>query len=57
MPDLVCALILAPGSFIADLFIDRANPNHLFLLLSRFATFLIFGGVAYGVLSIKKPTI
>jgi hypothetical protein len=55
LPDLVCSVILAPGSLLANLILDRHDSA--FQLLSRLSTFLIFGGVAYGVLSIRKPTI
>jgi hypothetical protein len=64
LPDLICSVILAPGSFVADLFIHRGATESMrdpakpeFLLLARVVTFILFGGVAYGVLSIKKPTI
>jgi len=56
-PYLVCSVILAPGSLTASLFLDRAGSNPDFLLLSRLLTFILFGGVTYGVLSIRKPTI
>jgi hypothetical protein len=57
MSDVICSVMLAPGTMVANLFLDRGTANPSFLPLSRFITFLVFGGVAYGVLSIKKPTI
>jgi hypothetical protein len=57
-PDLVCNLILAPGSLVAaNLFhtLDTTSPE--FLLLSRLVTFILFGGVAYSILRIEKPSI
>jgi hypothetical protein len=60
VPDLVCSLILAPGLLIANLFYVHepgiASPEFR-LLLSRLVTFNLFAVVAYGILSIKKPTI
>jgi hypothetical protein len=57
VPDLVCSLILAPGSLIAaNLFhtLDTTSPE--FLLLSWLVTFILFGGAAYGILRIEKPS-
>ena len=55
--DLVCSLILAPGSMVANLFFNRGTAEPAFLPLSRLVTFILFGGVVYGILSIKKPTV
>lgn len=55
--DLVCELMLAPGSLVANLFLDRGSASPEFPLLSRSVTFLLFGGVVYGILTIKKPSI
>jgi hypothetical protein len=57
VPDLICNVISAPGTMVANLFLDRRAAGPQFLALSRLITFIIFGGFAYGVLSIKKPTI
>jgi hypothetical protein len=57
VPDLVCSLILAPGSLVANLFHEPGTANPQFLLISRLVTFIIFAAVAYGILSIKKPTL
>jgi hypothetical protein len=66
VPDLVCGVMLAPGWLVANLFIHedpespefrRRTASPEILWLSRLVTFIFFGGVAYGVLSIKKPTI
>lgn len=57
VPDLVCSLILAPGLLVANLFRTPGNKSSEFLLLSWLVTFILFGGVAYGILSIKKPSI
>ena len=55
--DLVCSLILAPGLLVANLFHTPGTTSPEFLLLSWLVTFVLFGGVAYGILSIKKPSI
>ena len=57
VPDLLCSLILAPGLLVANLFHTPGTTSPEFLLLSRLVTFILFGGVAYGILSIKKPSI
>jgi hypothetical protein len=58
VPYLVCSLILAPGLLIANLFHEPGIATPEFrLLLSRLVTFNLFAAVAYGILSIKKPTI
>jgi len=57
VPDLICSVMLAPGTMVADLFLDRGTASPEFLPLSRLITFILFGGVTYGFLSIKKPTI
>ena len=57
VPDLICSVILAPGTMVADLFLNRGTASPAFLPLLRLITFILFGGVAYGFLSVKKPTI
>ena len=57
VPDLICNVMLAPGTMVANLFLDRGTESPQFLPLSRLITFIVFGGVAYGFLSIQKPTI
>ena len=57
IPDLVCSLILAPGWLTANLFLDRGTASPEFLPVLRLTTFILFGGVVYGFLTIKKPTI
>jgi len=57
LPDLICSVMLAPGTMVADLFLDRGTLDPAFLPLSRLITFILFGGVAYGFLSVKEPTI
>ena len=57
VPDVVCNMMLAPGWLIAGLFHDRDLANPEFLLLSRLITFILFGAVAYAILSLKKPSI
>lgn len=57
VPDLFCNVILAPGTMAADLFLDRGSASPAFLPLLWLITFILFGGVAYGFLSVKKPSI
>lgn len=57
VPDLICSVVLAPGTMVANLFFDRGAANPAFLPVSQLIAFILFGGVAYGFLSVKKPTI
>ena len=57
IPDIVCNVILAPGWLVASLFHDRGTASPEFLLRSRLTTFILFGGVAYGILSFKKSNV
>jgi hypothetical protein len=57
IPDLICSVMLAPGTMVANLLLDRGILNPAFLPLSRSITFILFGGVAYGFLSVRKPAI
>ena len=54
VPDLVCELFLLPGKLIASAFHDRGTASPEFLLRTRLATIVLFGGVAYWVLRLKK---
>lgn len=57
VPDLICRVMLAPGTMGANLLLDRGTLSPAFLPLSWSITVILFGGVAYGILSVRKPTI
>jgi hypothetical protein len=47
IPDLVCDLVLLPGSLFATLFHDRGNASPEFLWRSWLFTAVLFSGLAY----------
>jgi hypothetical protein len=57
LPNFIYSVMLAPGTMVANLFLNRGTLDPAFLPLSRLVTFFLFGGLAYGFLSVKEPTI
>jgi hypothetical protein len=54
IPDLFCDLVLLPGQLIATPFHDRGTASPEFLFRARLVTVVLFSGVAYWVLRLKK---
>jgi hypothetical protein len=54
LPDLVCELMLLPGSLFATLFHDRGNASPEFLLRSWLFTAVLFSGLVYKLLPQRR---
>jgi hypothetical protein len=54
IPDLMCELVSIPGKLIATPFQDRGTASPEFLLRARLATVVLFGGMSYSLLRLKR---
>ncbi|MBZ5699033.1 MAG: hypothetical protein LAN18_10865 [Acidobacteriia bacterium] len=54
IPDLTCELVLLPGKLIATPFHDRGDASPEFLWRSRFTTAVLFAGLAYWILRLRR---